>query len=82
LRKELCPEFVEAFRKFKDTRNWERVEEARVGGYRTARNSAAVITEIYRKGKQKDDMTWAAREIEKTVLEPLGILKGKREEGE
>ena len=81
LRKELCPEFVEAFREFKDTRNWERVEEARAGGYRTARNSAAVITEIYRKGKQKDDMTWAAREIEKTVLEPLGILKGKSEEG-
>jgi hypothetical protein len=82
LRKELCPEFVEAFREFKETRNWERVEEARAGSYRTARNSAAVITEIYRRGKQKDDVTWAAREIEKTVLGPLGILKWNTEEGE
>jgi hypothetical protein len=80
LRRLLFPELAEAFREFKDTRNWERVEEARAGGYRTARNSAAVITEIYRRGKQKDDMTWAAKEIEKTVLGPLGLLKWKKEE--
>ena len=82
LRKELCPEFGEAFREFKDTGNWERVEEARLSGYRSARAQAEAITEIYRIGKQKDDRTWAAREIEKTVLGPLGILKGKTEEGE
>jgi Xaa-Pro aminopeptidase len=77
LRKELCPEFVDAFREFKDTRNWERVEEARACGYRAARAHAEAITEIYRKGK--GDMARVAREIEKTVLSPLGILKWKSE---
>ena len=81
LRKELFPELVKAFREFKETRNWERVEEARLSGYRSARAQAEAMTQIYRMGKQKDDMTWTAREIEKTVLEPLGILKGKTEEG-
>jgi len=82
LRKELCPEFVESFRKFKETRDWECVEEARAGGYRMAREQAKAITEIFRIGKQKDDVAWAAREIEKTVLGPLGILKWKSEEAE
>jgi hypothetical protein len=82
LRKELFPELVNAFREFKETRNWGRIEEARLSGYRSAREQAEAIIEIYRIGKQKDDRTWAAREIEKTVLGPLGILKGKTEEGE
>ena len=81
LRKELFPEFGKAFREFKETRNWERVEEARLSGYSAARTQAEAITELYRIGEQKGDMPWAAREIEKTVLEPLGILKWKSEEG-
>ena len=80
LRKELFPELVEAFSEFKETRNWECVEEVRLSGYRAARAQAETITEIYRIGKQKDDRTWAAREIEKSVLGPLGILKWKSEE--
>ena len=82
LRQELFPELVEAFRGFKETRNWERVEEARASGYRKAREQAESVTGIYRIGKEKDDMPWAASEIEKTVLGPLGLLKGKTEEGE
>jgi hypothetical protein len=54
LRKELFPDLVTAFREFKETRNWERVEEARLSGYRSARAQAEAITEIYRMGKQKD----------------------------
>jgi hypothetical protein len=82
LRRMLFPELVEAFREFKETRNWELVERARLGGYGAARERAELITEIYRTGKQKKDMAWAGREIEKTVLGPLGILKWKSEEGE
>jgi len=80
LRKELFPELVDAFREFKESRNWERVEEARLSGYGTARALAETITELYKRGKEKGDMTWAAREIEKNVLGPLGILKWKSEE--
>jgi len=39
------------------------------------------LREIYRIGKQKEDMDWVAKEIEETVLSPLGLLKWKREEG-
>jgi hypothetical protein len=80
LRKELFPELFDAFGEFKETRNWERVEEARLTGYRAARARAEAITEICRIGQHRGDMAWAGREIEKTVLEPLGILKWKREE--
>lgn len=79
LRKELFPGLVIAFRNFKETRNWDHVEEARLSAYRSAQAHAEAITEIYRAGKQKEDMTWAAHEIEKTVLGPLGILKWKSE---
>jgi hypothetical protein len=82
LRRMLFPHLLEAFREFKENRNWERIEEARTRGYAAARAQAEAITEIYRVGKQKEDMAWIAAEIEKTVLEPLGLLKWKGEEGE
>jgi hypothetical protein len=80
VRRLMFPELVEAFRRFKETLNWDPVEEARSSGYRAARERAELITEIYRTGKQKDDMAWVAKEIEKTLLGPLGILKWKNEE--
>ena len=79
LRRLLFPELAEAFREFKETGNWESAERARLSGYNAARERAHRITEIFRLGKQKEDMAWAAREIEKTVLEPLGLLKWKAE---
>jgi hypothetical protein len=82
LRWMLFPQLAEAFIEFKENRNWQRVEEARARGSAAARAQAEEITEIYRTGKQKDDMAWVAKEIEKTVLGPLGILKWKGEEGE
>jgi len=80
LRKMLFPELVDALKTFKETHHWQAVEEARLSGYRAARAHAEAITEIYRAGKE--DMAWVAKEIEKTVLGPLGILKWKSEEGE
>jgi hypothetical protein len=80
LRRLLFPELVEAFREFKETGSWESVERARLRGYGAARERAQLIMEIFRSGKQKKDMAWAAKEIEKTVLGPLGLLKWKSEE--
>ena len=82
LRKELFPEIGDAFREFKETRNWAPIEEARRSGYGAARAQAEAVTEIYRTGKEKDDMIWAAREIERTVLGPLGLLRWKAKEEE
>ncbi|MCU0595230.1 MAG: hypothetical protein MUC98_07195 [Desulfobacterota bacterium] len=79
LRKLLFPEFMEAFGAFKETRDWERVEEARRRGYGAARERARRITEIFRSGPPNKDMGWMAAEIEKSVLEPLGLLKWKSE---
>jgi hypothetical protein len=80
LRKMLFPELADAFKIFQSTHHWEPVEEARWSGYRAARAHAEAITEIYRSGRE--DLGRVAKEIEKTVLGPLGILKWKREEGE
>jgi hypothetical protein len=82
LRRMLFPQLAEAFTEFKENRNWLCVEEARTRGSAGARAQAEAITGIYRAGKQKDDMAWVAKEIERTVLGPLGILKWKSEEGE
>jgi len=82
LRGVLFPELAEAFKAFKETHRWQPVQEARLSGYRAARERAEQVTEIYRIGKQKEDMDWVAKEIEETVLGPLGLLKWKREEGE
>jgi hypothetical protein len=79
LRKVLFPDLAEAFKAFTETRDWELVERARQNGYQTARAHAEAITEIYRAGK--GDMAWVAKEIEKSVIGPLGILKWRSEEG-
>ncbi len=76
----LFPELVEVFREFKETRDWETVEKARLSGYNTAQERAHLITEIFGLGKQKNDVAWVAKEIEKTLLGPLGLLKWKSEE--
>jgi hypothetical protein len=75
LRGMLFPELAEAFTAFKETRQWQPVQEARLSGYRAARERAELVTEIYRIGKKKEDRDWIAKEIEKTVLGPLGLLK-------
>jgi len=77
LRKVLFPQLAQAFKVFTETRDWELVERARLTGYQAARAHAEAIAEIYRAGKE--DMAWVAKEIEKTVLGPLGILKWKSE---
>jgi hypothetical protein len=77
LRKELFPELPRAFEEFATTLNWQVIEEAIAIGYKTAKGYAQSLNSIFRKGKQKNDMQWVEREIEKHLLAPLGIFKGE-----
>lgn len=78
LRKELFPELIEAFRKFRHTHNWQVVEQAISTGYNTSKHYAEEICRIYRLGKQKKDMKWAESELEKRLLVPLGVVKNNQ----
>jgi hypothetical protein len=77
LRKELFPELSEAFKEFTGTHNWQIIEKAIATGYKTAKGYAELLSNIYQKGKVKNDMNWAEKEIENRLLRPLGILKGE-----
>lgn len=77
LRKELFPQLAEAFNRFAETENWQLIEEAVSHGYETAKGYARSMTAIYLEGKEKCDITWARKEMERLLLAPLGI---KREE--
>lgn len=73
LRKVLLPELLPAFEKFVQTGNWDLIEQAVSCGYNTAKHHAEVISSVYEKGKQKDDMEWVRNEIGKRLLTPLGV---------
>jgi hypothetical protein len=77
LRKELFPGLPRAFEEFAPTLNWQVIEEAIAIGYKTAKGYAQSLNSIFQKGKQKNDMQWVEREIEKNLLAPLGIFKGE-----
>ncbi len=78
LRKELFPELKEAFEEFAETHNWQVIEQAISNGYTRGRKYAEMMSHIYREGRQKNDMKWAEVEMEKRLLNPLGM--GKRKE--
>jgi len=61
--KKLFPQIIEAFNEFTRTRNWELIEHAVTMGYNTAKSRAEAIIDIYRTGKQKNDMKWVENEI-------------------
>ena len=73
LRKLMLPELIEAFGVFVQTENWDVLEQATIRGYDTAKRHAEVMSSIYERGKQKDDMKWVEDEIGKRLLIPLGI---------
>ncbi|MEJ2726757.1 MAG: hypothetical protein P8175_19400 [Deltaproteobacteria bacterium] len=74
LRKELFPEFVEAFMEFAETRDWHVIEKTVSVGYRRAKSYTETICGIYEAGKKNNDMQGVASEIEKQLLIPLGII--------
>ena len=75
MRKELFPEIFDAFLGFTRTGDWGVIEQAVSNGFATAKRNAEGLVRIFREGKEKGDMAWAEREIEETLLAPLGIRK-------
>lgn len=77
MRKELFPEISEAFQSFMKIGHWGVVERAVSRGYGTARKNAEALVRIFEEGKEKGDMAWTEREIERRLLAPLGIGKNR-----
>jgi len=78
LTREIFPEIVDGFGIFVKAGDWEAIERAISRGSSTARRFAGEVSDIYRRGKEKNDMEWTARTMENAVLAPLG-LAGKKE---
>jgi hypothetical protein len=70
---EIFTELRSAFERFTATGNWQAIEEARRKGHHKAKQIAEEMISIYGRGKQKDDVTWAAETIETRLLS--GITK-------
>ncbi len=66
--KEFFPELPVAFQQFMQTGDWEVIEHAVAGGYRTATDHARLITEIYQTGVRKKDLASAAKQIQQRLL--------------
>ncbi len=77
LLKVLFPELKDAFMEFVKLHRWRVIEQAISAGYATAERYAEQVSRIYLSGKQKNDMQWAAAEIEDRLLAPLGVSKGE-----
>lgn len=80
LRKELFPEIVEAFDHFRVSQSWEIIEEAVEAGYGRARTCAEAMIAIFRTGQERNDMEWSQQEMERRILEPLGLNRRPRPE--
>jgi hypothetical protein len=80
LRKELFPELNKAFQEFTETHNWKVIEQAISSGYTRAKNYAEMMISIYQEGKQKNDVKWVEVEMEKRLLNPLGMGKAEGKE--
>ena len=68
LAKEFFPELLTSFQKFTRTKDWSLIDQAVSSGYNTAKNHAALITELYLEGVRKNDKKWAETEIQKRLL--------------
>jgi len=79
IRKALFPELPAAFKEFMKTGDWRSIEAAIAAGHNKARRCAEAICDIYREGKHRNDMKWAEREMERGLLEPLGIGRSMKE---
>jgi hypothetical protein len=78
LTKEVFPEILDAFAVFAARGDWQGIKRAISAGSDTAGRLARKMSEIYRKGKQNNDMKWTGREMQEVILAPFGIA-GKRE---
>jgi len=81
LAKRIFPEISEAFQVFTVSREWEAVENGVSDAGLVAKGYAEEMCSIFMRGKERSDMEWTAREMEKTLLEPLGLAKGSHPPG-
>ena len=68
LAKKFFPELLTSFQEFTRTSDWEIIEQAVSCGYKTAKQHAELITELYQEGIRKKDQKWAGAEIQKRLL--------------
>jgi hypothetical protein len=73
LGKEFFPELSVAFQLFSVSGDWRLITEALEAGRRTARKHAEIMTAIFKEGQHRQDLKWAAKEIENRLL--CGVLK-------
>ena len=73
LMKELFPEIRPAFNQFTETKDWDVINDAVDTGYLTARAYAEKMSQIYQRGKQKNDVRWAKKKMARELLAPLGV---------
>lgn len=68
----LFPEIRQAFSAFRETQNWERVEEARRQGYERGRRYAEAMLEIQEEASTRGT-EWGLIQIKRQLIEPLGV---------
>jgi len=73
LKKELFHELPEAFERFEKTGEWPLIQEASGSAYRRAKQHAETVIRLFVEGKEKNDLQWAEKEIEREILKPLGL---------
>jgi hypothetical protein len=68
LAKEFFPEIGIAFQEFARSEDWRIIEQAVAQGYQNARKHTELILDIYREGRDKDNLEWSETEIQKQLL--------------
>ncbi|MGD8660558.1 MAG: hypothetical protein PVH37_11525, partial [Desulfobacterales bacterium] len=68
LAKEFFPELLTSFQEFTQTGDWEAIDQAVASGHKTAKQHAALISDLYQEGVRKNDNKWAESEIQKQLL--------------
>ena len=68
LAKEFFPEISIAFQKFAGSEDWRVIEQAVAQGYQNACKLADLILDIYREGRDKGNLNWSERQIQKKLL--------------
>jgi hypothetical protein len=68
LARQFFPELLTSFQTFTQTGNWGLIDQAVSSGYKTAKQHAGLITDLYQEGVRKNDNKWAETEIQKRLL--------------
>lgn len=66
--RELFPHIKTAFKQFTTAGQWQTIAQAVADGHAAACSYAQQMSRIYLEGKRKDDLAWAAEEIERRLL--------------